>query len=217
MAPHRALADLVVLGLLILVAGPAARGLPAQDGPPLELAVQEGDGSLRVRLGDVLADPEMGDALRSGLPLRISVRVELWRDGFFDSQVGDWEWRASVLYDPLDRVYLLEVGGDGSDDAVSFPTFPAIRAGLRRILDPEPRPGEPGSYYYLARIELETLSLSDLGELRRWLRGDLAEAVAGEGDVEGALERGLRRAVVRLLGVPDRRYETRTETFELEG
>ncbi len=199
-------------------------GAPA----PLELSVNDESGALTARVGDVLGATEIRDALQSGLPLRIHVRVQLWRDGFFDSQRGQWDWRARVVYDPLDRSYLLEarpvasgrVGPDASPDSaaasdvVEFATFPAIRAGIRRILHPELRPSEEGSYYYLARVEVETLSLSDLEELRRWLSGNLAEAVAGEREVEGAVERGLRRAVVRLLGMPERRYETRTPTFE---
>lgn len=193
-------------------------------GPPVELSVEGETGALTVRVGDVLASDEIRSALESGLPLRLHLRVQLWSDGFFDSQVGQWDWRARVVYDPLERRYLLEArvepgaGPDASDDGpdvVEFATFPAVRTGIRRILDPGLVPPEPGSYYYTARVELETLSLTDLEELRRWLRGDLAEAVAGDRDVESAVERGLRRAVVRLLGVPERRYETRTSTFDV--
>ncbi|HEU0051954.1 MAG TPA: hypothetical protein VFQ39_02210, partial [Longimicrobium sp.] len=78
---------------------------------------------------------------------------------------------------------------------------------------PDMRPERAGRYYYLARLEVETLSLSDLEELRRWLRGEARPAVAGEKPVGRAVERGLKRFFVRLLGLPARRYEARTHVF----
>lgn len=228
--------------LLILTASaPLLRGavpdhaVAAQEeaprGPPLELTVADEEGRARVRIGDLLADDDIRSALASGLPLRVGVRVQLWKDGFFDSQVGRWTWRTTVLYDPLSRSYRMVTAGPGPGagrdagarepapppDTASFASFSAVRTGVRRTLEPDLEPPEPGRYYYLGRIQVETLSLSDLEELRRWLRGDLADAVTGEEDVEGALGRGLRRALVRMLGVPERRYETRTATFEVGG
>ena len=78
-------------------------------------------------------------------------------------------------------------------------------------------PDESGSYYYLGRIEIGTLSLSDLEESRRWLRGELAPAVGGDERVGGALARGMRRLFVRALKLPAVRYETRTPDFDWGG
>ena len=78
-------------------------------------------------------------------------------------------------------------------------------------------PAGPGRYSALVVVEMETLSLSDLEELQRWLRGDLAPAVAGEEDVEGAVARGVRRLFVRALGLPAQRLRLRTPTFEIGG
>jgi len=60
---------------------------------------------------------------------------------------------------------------------------------------------------------VETLSLSDLDEVNRWLRGELKPAVKGEKNPGTAIGRGLRTVVVRLLGGEKRHYVARTGTF----
>ena len=67
----------------------------------------------------------------------------------------------------------------------------------------------------IANLEAETFSLSDLEELARWLRGDLAAAVAGQERMEGAVGRGVNRLLVRVLGMPAKRVRVRTATFEV--
>ncbi|MDX1632785.1 MAG: hypothetical protein R3234_13025 [Thermoanaerobaculia bacterium] len=235
---------LLLLFGLILAGGVAApldaqeeRSPPVQaQEEPLRLEVLEG-GDIAIRLGDLLSDPALVDALESGLPLRLEILTQLWRDGFFDSQVGQFLWRANVFYDVLDQQFVLQVDGppggrgtdseepsgtDGSpglDDAGAgmvrtFAGVDELRNALPRVIEPPLGPEVEGRYYYLSRLSVETLSLSDLEELRRWLRGDLAPAISGDGDVEGAAERGLRRTVIRLLGMPTRRFDARTSTFE---
>ena len=39
------------------------------------------------------------------------VQAELWKDGFFDSQQGKSEWRATVVYEPLSTRYRVEYAG----------------------------------------------------------------------------------------------------------
>jgi hypothetical protein len=60
---------------------------------------------------------------------------------------------------------------------------------------------------------VETLSLDELDELRRWLRGEARPAEAGR--PPRGVERGVRRIFVRLLGLPSRRYEARTAIFRV--
>ena len=76
-------------------------------------------------------------------------------------------------------------------------------------------PTRPGRYYYLGKVEVETLSLSDLEELQRWLRGDLAPAVAGDEEIGSAVGRGVGRVFVRILGLHARRFKVRTPKFEI--
>ncbi|CAN5864176.1 hypothetical protein BH20GEM3_BH20GEM3_03920 [soil metagenome] len=75
------------------------------------------------------------------------------------------------------------------------------------------QPRGAGRFSYIATLDIETLSLSDLEELRRWLRGEARPAVQGRTSPGRAVERGLRRVFVRLIGLPTRRWEARTPSF----
>jgi hypothetical protein len=187
-----------------------SQALLAQD--PLTLRVAGESGEVRATLGPVLQTRGIQTSLQRGLPIRILVVTELWRDRLVDSQEGRHEWRASVRFDPLERVYLVETG-EGGVFSAGTPT----EAGqiLSEELRVPLRPRREGRFYYLGRLEVETLSLSDLEELRRWLQGDLAPAVEGEGGggVRAAVGRGFQRALVRVLGLPAERYQTRSPAF----
>jgi hypothetical protein len=76
-------------------------------------------------------------------------------------------------------------------------------------------PTRAGRYYYLAHLEIETLSLSDLEELERWLQGELGPAVGGGRSLTGAVGEGAKRLLIRLLGLPTRRVEARSDRFEV--
>lgn len=187
--------------------------LAAQDRvPPMDLQLQGGDGSVRVILGEILENPAARQSLESGLPLRIRIVVELWRDRFVDALEGRHEWRATVLLDPLANRYLVETEDGASAELTSLAE---ARAFLQTRLQVPLAPVREGRHYYLAHLELETLSLSDLEELRRWLQGDLGPALEGRRqEASGAVGRGLRRLLVRVLGLPVQRYQTRTATFD---
>jgi len=187
----------------------------AQDRAPLYLAVHPDNGSLEIRIGDLFADQGLVQALHSGLPVRIQVEVGLWKDGFFDSEKGRGVWRASVLFDPLEQRYRVATGGEGSIE-ISVDSVAAIGEALQAGFDLPLRPREEGKYYYLGEVQVETLSLSDLEELQRWLHGDLAPAVRGEEHVGTAVGRGVHRMVVRMLGIPAKRFKVRTESFRVE-
>ncbi len=195
---------------LALAAPSPAEG---QDTAPLYLSVSEETGELRIRIGDLLTEGGITEALHSGLPVRIRIAAELWKDGFFDSQKGRGEWRASVIYDPLGGRYRVATGTAGSAE-LSADTLAEVHEALRSGFHLPLRPREPGRFYYLGQVEVETLSLSDLEELQRWLRGDLAPAVVGDEPVQTAVGRGLRRALIRILGLPARRFRVRTPAFE---
>ena len=210
---HRALAAWALGCFCILTSPGAAAG---QDrAPPLALGVHAEDGSLEIRMGDLFHDPGLVSALESGLPLRILVKAELWKDGFFDSQRGGAEWRATVVYDPLERAYRVATGVEGSAE-LSVDSLPAAAEALRAGFSLPLRPFEEGRYYYMGQIQVETLSLTDLGELQRWLHGDLAPAVRGERSTGSAVGRGVQRVLVRMLGIPARQFRVRTEHFDFE-
>ncbi|MDX1673348.1 MAG: DUF4390 domain-containing protein [Longimicrobiales bacterium] len=193
---------------LAALAGTAADAV-AQD--PLGVRVEAG--APVVLATDVLDDRALAEAVRSGLPLRMRFRAELWRDTWFDDLVAQTSWTAVLVYEPLERRFLAVT--PGSDSVARFDEYDRARAALEQPYSPPMRSTEPGRYYYLVYLEIETLSLSDLDELERWLRGELGPAVRGGESITGAIGTGLKRLLVRVLGLPARRYEARSEPFRV--
>ncbi len=200
--------------LVLLFLGLGATPLEAQEQAPLTFSVDPQTGAPGLEVGNLLADPQLLEAVHSGLPLRIRILTQLWRDGFFDDEEGRHEWRASLVFDPMTRRYRVQAGG-GSGREGEVNTLADAERILQESLFVPLRPLRPGRYYYIAQVELETLSLSDLEELQRWLRGELGPVVSGEKDVGGALGRGLRRLLVRMLNLPARRFQARSPAFEI--
>lgn len=163
-----------------------------------------------IRIGTVLQDTGLEDATTSGLPVRVRVRVELWRDGWIDDLEASQSWDAVLLYEPLERLYIVrpETGA-----ARHFATYAAARAAIEGDHPLDIHPRREGRYYYTATMEIETLSLSDFEELERWLQGELQPAVSGRRSVPGAVGQGARRLMIRLLGLPTRRLEAKTDKF----
>jgi hypothetical protein len=189
----------------LLVAGP----VDAQTPGPLRYRVDESTGALEMQIG-ALFDEELRDALDEGFPIRIQLRATLWRAGFFDARVAEYDWRASARQDGTGPRYRLEVAVD--DESRSVEGFGALDDALRRELGVPLRPKEPGRYYYQVALEVVSLSVSDLEELERWLQGDTE--TDDEAEDRGALSRGVQRLFVRALGLPSRRLQRRTRSFD---
>lgn len=203
----RAAAVLGTCWALVLL---GAGGVRAQDDEP-RARIDPATGGLTLELSAVLDDGGLRRALHSGLPVRVEVSVELWRDGFFDQQEDGGTWRASVLHDAVTQTYEFQIE---DRDPISLPNLDRVAQELQRGFESEVRPRRAGRYYYLAEVEMQTLSMSDLEELQRWLQGDLGPVVEGEAPAETAVARGLRRVMVRALGLPARREKLRTPSFD---
>ncbi len=166
------------------------------------------------RVGPVLDDADLEEAARSGVPIRMRVRVELWRDGWTDDLVATERFAAVLAYDPLTQEFL--VRGRSADAPVRrFATYADARAAIEGNYPLQIRPNRSGRYYYLGRLEIETLSLSDIEELERWLQGELQPAVRGDRSVTGALGDGAKRLVIRLLNLPARGLDARSARFRV--
>jgi hypothetical protein len=155
-------------------------------------------------------------ALRSGLPVRLHYRVEVWRSrgawfDTFERQVG---WDLLVRHEPLLDQYTLLTFVGGARQERRYATLDALGAALAFAYQVNVRPVEEGNYYYAASLQVGTLSDSDLDELERFLAGDLKAEQEGE-DLGDALGRGATRFLLRLAGLPSLRLEARSRGFSV--
>ncbi|MEO8578996.1 MAG: hypothetical protein ABI469_02025 [Gemmatimonadales bacterium] len=207
--------SLVFAGILTVASAPlSAQKVRLEVLPPPQNAWL--DDAPLVSSSGLLADPSMRDLLANGFPARLHYRLERWASGrWFDDLKAASEWDVILKYDVLGKKYQVVrvvnnkpeslgefAAVDKADDAVEAPYRVAISL---------PKKGQRG--YYNLLLEVETLSLSDLDEVQRWLRGELKPAVSGKKNPGTAVGRGVRTLVVRLLGGEKRHYEARTGTF----
>lgn len=170
----------------------------------------------RVRSTGLLSDGKFVGLMRSGFPLRLHYRLELWRvrSSWFDQFVREVAWDAVARNDPLaDDFVLIRQGG-----AISrYATPEELAAALDIPYVVTLRPTGGGRYYFIARLEVTTLNDTDLQELSRWLSGDVGPAVSGGENFGEALARGAQRVLVRLAGLPRQQLEARSPTIRIDG
>jgi len=167
----------------------------------------------RIRATGLLADGVFEGALRNGFPVRLGFRLELWQNRFLvDRLAGEAAWDAVIVLDPVAGVYQLVRGGETVE---SFRDLASLAAALviPYTVDLRPPSGGGSTFYYIASLRVESLSVSDLEDVERWLRGDLGRAITRSGDVGSAFSRGARLALIRLSGLPHRSLEARTPSF----
>jgi hypothetical protein len=156
-------------------------------------------------------------ALRSGLPVRLHYRVEVWRSrgAWFDTFERQAEWDVLVRHEPLlDQYTLLTFVGAARQER-RYATLDALGAALGFAYQVNVRPAEAGRYYYTASLQVTTLSDSDLDELERFLEGDIGRAEERGENLGDALGRGATRFLLRLAGLPNLRLEARSEYFSV--
>lgn len=207
---------------LVLAALLLAQPVSAQRQPRLEFLLPEATALAKdgpsIRTLDVVSDGETQNLLESGFPARLHFRVELWSAGrVFDALRGSVEWDVFLYYDALGKRYrVVRVEGDGDDitSAGQFATFAETVREVERPMRVALRASAQSSrQYYIGVLDVESLSLTDLDEVERWLRGELQPAVRGDGNAGTALGRGIRRVFVRLLGAERRNLQARSRTF----
>jgi hypothetical protein len=207
--------------LIALFAG-VASALPAQQLPPVHLEVRltspsaSGSRAPIVQSKDLLSDDRWVSALRSGLPVRLHYRLEVWRsrEGWFDNFERQTQWDVVVRHEPLLDQYSLLTIIAGRGQERRYATIDALSAALGFSFQVNVKPTLSGRYYYAATLEISTLSDSDLDELRRFLEGD-PDGAGDKDKVGDVLGRGATRLLLRLAGLPTLRLEARSEAFEV--
>jgi hypothetical protein len=172
----------------------------------------------RVRSTGLLSDGKFVGLMRSGFPLRLHYRLELWkvRASWFDQFVREVTWDAVARNDPLaDDFVLIRQGG--SVRRYATPDELSAALDIPFVVTLRPSGSSGGRYYFVARLEVTTLNDTDLQELSRWLSGDVGPVVSGEGNLGEALARGAQRVLVRLAGLPRQRLEARSPTIRIDG
>lgn len=168
-----------------------------------------------MRCVDVLSASRMRDLLRNGFPARLHFRVELWSSGgWFNDLERSTEWDMVVRYDPLDRTYrVARIVGESVVPLGQFEHFADAETAIERPFRAPitARRGKRG--YYNVVLDVETLSLTELDEVERWLRGELRPAVRGQRNPVTPVTKGLRTIFVRLIGGERRHYELRSGAF----
>jgi len=169
-----------------------------------------------VRTFSVLTTGRTAELVRNGFPARLHYRLERWTAGTVVNDVkATSEWEVIAEYDALARRYRLIRATDAR--AVVIGEFADLREGDALLAQPYavpislPRPGERS--YYRLTLDVEAMSLSDLDEVRRWLRGELRPAVRGRRNPGTAVGTGLRTLFVRILGGERVQYEASTGVF----
>lgn len=200
----------------------AVRGASAQGRPTLSITAPAADELTRtgpvVVASHMLSGRKLRELLANGFPARLHFSVELWSVGSWSNEVERiTEWDVVVRWLPVERTYdVTQIVNDqpfslgrfaqlsDAEAAVGRPTRAAITAfpSARR-------------FYYQASLSVETLSVTDIDEVERWLHGELEPAVRGQRNPGTALSRGVRTLFSRLAGGERREYEERTGIFRI--
>jgi hypothetical protein len=212
-----------VLLLLVLLAAAIPGEARAQAGNSVQLEVRltpdtapSGARAPVVRSENLLGDGRWLSTLRSGLPVRLHYRIEVWRsrNGWMDQLTRQVYWDVVLRHEPLlDEYTMLTIFGSRVQER-RYATLDALTAALAFAYQINVSPAQQGSYYYSATLEVSTLSDSDLEELERFMEGDL-EAARSDRGLGDALGRGATRFLLRLAGLPSLRLEARTRRFSV--
>jgi len=198
-----------------------SRGAPlaAQRRPALDITLPAqvtAEGPV-VTARDMLSGARIRDPLAAGFPARFHFTVELWSQGaLFDRLERRAEYDVIVRHIALEDVY--EVTRREEDRPQSLGKFKLVDDAERQVGIPVrvaiTAPRSTRKMYYQVALAVQILSLSDVDELDRWLKGELRPAISGDRNPGTVVTRGLKAFAARLLGGETREYERRTAVFE---
>jgi len=169
-----------------------------------------------VRTTGVVVVPHTAELIRNGFPARLHYKMERWSAGTFVNDVKAMvEWEVIVEYDALTTHFRVVRATDAKavvlGDYTSLADADEKVAELYRVPISVPKKGDKS--YYILKLDVEAMSLSDLDEVRRWLNGELRPAVRGRKNPGTAVTSGIRTLFVRILGGERVQYEASTGVF----
>ncbi len=203
--------------LLLMALGLFLPAVIAAQGPPrVVISPASTTASAMVAVRAVLTEKPFDELLRNGFPARLHIRAELWTVGrWFDDVFARDEWDVIVRYDLVDRSYdVARITSNRISPLGNYAEFEDARAASELAYTPNlatPKPGRRG--YMVVQADVQTLDMSDLQEVQRWLRGEARPAVQGKRNPGNALGAGMRTVVTRLLGGQIRHLEARSPTI----
>ena len=211
----RQLRALWVAAFVTLV--PSVTTLASQSAPRIDIVGPSANSGVSVSARNVLVDSSFVETLRNGFPTRLSFRAEMWTTGrWFNDVIDRVEWDVIVSYDLIDRTYRVERWArTGVTPLGTYARYADARAASELPHVPEMKVPAAGRRGYLTvQVEVQTLDISDLAEMQRWLEGEARPAVQGKRNPGTALTRGLRTLVARLLGGEVRHLEARSPVMQ---
>jgi hypothetical protein len=207
--------------LLLLTLLTSASAAVAQSRPSLRIAAPAAGvvaSGPTITARNLFGDARSRELLSAGFPARVTLEVDHWAPGRFgDERLGAVRSDHVVRWDAIAQRYRLgRVLGDRIETVGSYATLAELGAVLatpQALPALPPRAGRRGQYYS-ARLTVRALTSTDLGELERWLKGDLGGALQGERPAVSPLTRGLRTLLSRALGGQVTRIEARSAQFD---
>jgi hypothetical protein len=197
---------------LICALGPApARGAEVD----VECVVAPGDWLLAEVRADGLFDSEILDALHSGLPARLRYQIELWRarSSLWDQLVYSERFEYRIHYDVLaERYRIFEADGAAILESGSLAEIQDLLSHEEVELQGLEELDENRRYYAAVEIRWEPLSIEEIRDLERWLRGSVSsrDKEGGIAGISGHLIGILRNEV----GLGGRSTRGRSRDFE---
>ena len=164
----------------------------------------------------IVSASHTAELVRNGFPARLHYKIERWTaSGFANDVKARTEWEVIVEYDPLTTKY--RVIRATPDRAVLLGEYAELDDAEDKVAEAyQPRislPKKGDKSYYALSLRVEAMSLGDLDEVRRWLRGELRPAMRGKKNPGTAVSSGIRTLFVRLLGGERIEYSATTGTF----
>jgi hypothetical protein len=220
--PRRGLATLLFAVLAILASGSVAPVAAQENGVRLGVLVTPATATKEgptITSANLLADSKTLELLHNGFPARIHYRLELWEQGGFggDDRNGFTEWDVLVAFDPTSQLFnvyrrYLQNAVVVNENFGGFSTLGLAEAQFGRPYRAGLHPERSGHFYYNLTVDVQTLTVSDLDALEQWLRGSSAP----QHSVLRGIWSGLGTLVSRILGGDKRKYEQKSEVFEVQ-